>query len=508
MKKQLQILLVDDEENIREGLRYLIDWEEEGYRVIGTACNGAEAYKICQENQVDVILTDIRMPIMDGLELAKKVYYEMEDTVVIIMSAYKDFSYAQEAIRYRVQSYISKPIVSRELCLELNRIRRNSVISDKYRQKKNELIRKLVFSQISGGELSDIYRCAGEYGMNLDDSVFQCVQVRFAEKNENLIREICAYMEKNRMGYGCKDINGNLVLLFIFAKERMQDIHKFVFMIREEMDQASQAEIQIAVGQRVNSVELINKSYRQTNNLYFLNLFQNGENIIFCEELVPDRRNGITGVVDKLCSYIAAEQRQEINYLAEELKYSVVKARVSKEEMYGLVQQLFDRLREKYLFLSYEEEWDRILDLQTIEELVYNIRDICLKCIADAEKKELSGSTLLVKKVEEYIAEYVIEKSLNTKYIAAQLGYNSAYMGRVFVGEKGISVKEYINRKRIENACRQLAATDGSITEIALDAGYQDISTFYEVFKKYKKMTPKEYRERNKTAEKQEGRAR
>lgn len=501
MNKKLQILLVDDEENIREGLKYLIDWEEEGYQVIGTARNGAEAYKICQENKVDVILTDIRMPVMDGLELAKKIYYEMEDMVVIIMSAYKDFSYAQEAIKYRVQSYISKPIVAQELRLELERIRKNSVISEKYREKKNELVKRIIFSQIAGGELSEIYRCAREYGMELEDSVFQCVQVRFAERDEALIKEICAYVETNKMGYGCRDINGNLVLLFVFTKERVQDIHKFVFMIREEMDQASQAEIQIAVGQRVNSAELINKSYRQTNNLYFLNLFQDGDNIVFCEELLPDRRSGITGVVDRLCSYISAGQRQEINNLAKELNCNVVKARASREEMYGLVQQLFDKLRDNHQFLSYEEAWDKILDLQTIEELVYSIRDICLKCIADTGRTELSGSTLLVKKVEDYIERYVGEKSLNTKYIAAKLGYNSAYMGRVFVSEKGISVKEYINRKRIENACQRLAGTNDSITEIALDAGYQDISTFYEAFKKIKKSTPGEYREGNKTAE-------
>lgn len=501
MDRKLQVLIVDDEENIREGLKYLIDWEANGYSVMGTAKNGEEAYYICRKKQVDIVLTDIRMPVMDGLMLSKKLYEEMCDIVVIIMSAYKDFSYAQEAIRYHVQSYILKPINGQKLCEELQQILEKSSFSEKRKSRREDLLKKIMFSQIIPEESTDIFNRAEELGMELKNAMFQCMQIRWREKEpemsrqEELLKNICIYMEKERQGYGCLDVRGNMVLLLVWSMESEQDSFHRLHLIKEEMNRNTSQNILVAVGQCVKNVWEICKSYRQTNNMYFLNLFQNGENTIFCEGLIADRKKGVVAEIEKLFSFIYAGQLHEIEIFMDELGKKAINEHMSKVEMYGIGQQIFGKLEGSFDGFSYGEVMEELMNLQTISDMIPYIKRGCLKFAAG--RKELSGTQQLIKNVEDFIEAHISDFQLNTKYIAQELGYNSAYMGRVFLNEKEISVKEFINNKRIGLICRRLTSSNEPIAELAYEAGYQDISTFYEIFKKIKKTTPREYREIN-----------
>ena len=104
-----KLLIVDDEEDIRRGLAELFPWEEIGYQVIGTASNGRQALEQVRHGEVDVVFCDIRMPAMSGVELARAVAEEHRSVAVVFLSAYKDFSYAKEALKYGVRDYVLKP---------------------------------------------------------------------------------------------------------------------------------------------------------------------------------------------------------------------------------------------------------------------------------------------------------------------------------------------------------------------------------------------------------------
>lgn len=497
MSRQLEILIVDDEENIREGLRYLIDWEACGYHVIGTAKHGGEALRICREDKVDVVLTDIRMPVMDGLMLAEKLYEERRDIVVVIMSAYQDFSYAQQAIRFHVQSYILKPIVSKQLEKELAVIRKKPIYGEKQRQRRQEFLKKVIFSQIGEEEKAKISCQAEEAEIEIKNVVFQCVQLRCGEEKEKVFHDTCLCMEENGLGYGCQDLEGNLVLLFVLPRDKKQDADRLILLLKEELERENEVPFLMAAGECVEEPEYINKSYRQTNNLFFLNLFEEGEKIRFCSEFLLEKKRSIAAEFESLFSFVEAGQMHEIKESAKNLLDRAVREHITKVELYGAASQLFGRLSETISSFSYEEIWDEMLKQKTISELVDYLCKISLESADKRKGDEPTGSLLLVKKVEEFIEEHISDTGLNTKYIAGELGYNSAYLGRVFLSEREISVKECINRKRIELVCRQLSCSSDSITEIAFDTGYQDISSFYEIFKKIKGITPKEYREKN-----------
>lgn len=114
-------LIVDDEEELRRAIIEKVDWQESGFKVIGDAGNGIDALELAERLEPDLILTDIRMPMMSGLELARQVRELRPATQVVILSGYDDFGYAQTAIQYNIIGYLLKPISSSELTEELKR---------------------------------------------------------------------------------------------------------------------------------------------------------------------------------------------------------------------------------------------------------------------------------------------------------------------------------------------------------------------------------------------------
>ena len=107
----LKVLLVDDEPFITQGLLKLIDWAKEGYEVVNTASNGQEAYEYIKNNHVDIVVTDIKMPVMNGIDFLKKIREEgYNDIEVVILSGYKDFEYAMEGMKYGCAGYVLKPV--------------------------------------------------------------------------------------------------------------------------------------------------------------------------------------------------------------------------------------------------------------------------------------------------------------------------------------------------------------------------------------------------------------
>ena len=141
----LKVFLVEDEFVIREGIKNNIDWKAHGYEFCGEAGDGELAYPMIQKLRPDIVITDIRMPFMDGLELSRLIRKELPDTEIIILSGYQEFEYAKEAIKLGVAQYLSKPINGEELLAELDELsakieekRRAIQIRERYLQEMEE----------------------------------------------------------------------------------------------------------------------------------------------------------------------------------------------------------------------------------------------------------------------------------------------------------------------------------------------------------------------------------
>ncbi|EGN39025.1 two-component system, response regulator YesN [Lachnospiraceae bacterium 3_1_57FAA_CT1] len=140
----LRILFVDDEPFILQGLSVLIDWEKEGFEIAGTAANGLEAIRFLKNNEVDLILADIRMPAMSGLELLEKLRTEgISNAYFIILSGYSDFEYARKALQYGCMDYILKPVRKTELIAALDKVKAESSLT--LRKKEEEALQEKAY---------------------------------------------------------------------------------------------------------------------------------------------------------------------------------------------------------------------------------------------------------------------------------------------------------------------------------------------------------------------------
>lgn len=206
----LRVLLVDDEPFITKGLSVLIDWKKEGYEITGTALNGIEALEFLKKQEVDLIIADIKMPVMGGFELLKTLRSQnISDVYFIILSGYSDFDYARKAIQYHCIDYILKPVKKEELLSTLKKIANLHSSKEQIRQ-ENQVMEQAYFSR------NIIAIIQGKYdNLNLEyveNHMKQCRQLRYIDievndKNLNLSKEKKRELQR-RLYQSCMNIIG------------------------------------------------------------------------------------------------------------------------------------------------------------------------------------------------------------------------------------------------------------------------------------------------------------
>lgn len=206
---EIKVFLVEDEMVIRRGIKNSIDWEKEGYIFCGEASDGELAYPMIIKEKPDILITDIRMPFMDGLELCKLVKKELPNIKILILSGYDEFDYAKEAIRLGVTEYLLKPISSGKLLEALNgvseSIRREKEDKDLVRKYMEEMRenteheKQKFFEQMIAGNLSmaDALETGKKYEMSLSAGMYNLLLFRFTLGEEN--RKSENYWEKQNM---------------------------------------------------------------------------------------------------------------------------------------------------------------------------------------------------------------------------------------------------------------------------------------------------------------------
>ena len=192
----LSIFLVEDEKVTREGIRDNVAWEKDGFKIVGDQSDGELAYPLIIKEKPDILITDIKMPFLDGLELSKLVKKELPDLKIIIISGYSDFSYAQEAIDIGISEYLLKPITPQRLMIAVKRVkyeiekeREEKRIMEQYKQqvfeqrreKRNDFFNLLVSGKLS---LLEILEKEKELGLSLVSSTFRILLFQFIGQGE------------------------------------------------------------------------------------------------------------------------------------------------------------------------------------------------------------------------------------------------------------------------------------------------------------------------------------
>lgn len=507
----MKIFIADDEEDVRMGIRLLLDWKAMGFDICGEGKNGVETLEEILYLRPDIVLIDIRMPKLSGMEVIRQAMEQGFAGKFIILSGYSDFSYAQQAIRYRVKFYLTKPIDEEELAdvvektrQELLEERANKEKMVQYRSKaRDTIIQDIIRGGIDGAslEIEELF---------LDASVYQVIIYTSYQRQEIQetwdFAEILRLVNHNHNALENVVLDGQNVILLKgdFAIKRFGNLLEHY---QESPQKGSPLDMLfLAYGEPVYTLEDIPASYACARKLMSCRFFcERGRHVAgICDiQLEREEKIPMASIVDaypqKLANYIQTGNRELVGTALKELARDM---EATGEGEDAIKYHLADIMIEMKVLLSkvYMEKNLSMLNnvsmINEIEEKDYlfeimdffeNQFEIYMRMIGEPTRKGVMDSIL------QYI-QHNYHKNLKLGEIAELFGYNSSYLGQAFSKTTGFSFNSYVDKVRIDVAKRLLEDGDYKVYEVADMVGYGSVDYFHKKFKKYVGMSPKEYR--------------
>lgn len=526
-----KVLLVDDEPFIRKGLSALIDWEAEGYQIAGEAQNGYEAIEMLKKDDYQLIISDIKMPDMDGIEFAQYVKDEkLSYAKFVFLSGYYDFSYAKSAIQCGCTDYVLKPIQKEELLSILRRIqnelKETGGVQDSRIREKAYLDRNLL--ALIWGKYDDINVNCVKRKLKISDNVaYIHVEISLLDSEFSLLSEekkreyqrklytYASFLLKKYADYiilgvtkmeECYDIG--IVYTPLMGKEKGLNDEEWLEWILKELKERIGFDIVACTGNLVKEIEDITISYKEamlTRTFRFFHKKAKTTNMGIKKSPVKHiQEEYFRKELDGLIHAIELGDKTYIKENAGNL-YRRMMDKCIDSELIGLnIQYYLYRL----LGLAYEIETDINQEeiMRYIQEAAFSTgipwsNDMKFQKFAQdysdylvqLRKESTSGIIMQIEaEIEANYAESISLKSLGEKYFI-----NSAYLGQIFKKQYGCSFKDYLNGVRIRKAAEMLLRTTDKVYVIAEAVGYKNMEYFIHKFESIYGMTPARFRKRN-----------
>lgn len=540
---EIKVFLVEDEMVIRRGIKNSIDWEKEGYIFCGEASDGELAYPMIIKEKPDILITDIRMPFMDGLELCKLVKKELPNIKILILSGYDEFDYAKEAIRLGVTEYLLKPISSGKLLEALNgvseSIRREKEDKDLVRKYMEEMRenteheKQKFFEQMIAGNLSmaDALETGKKYEMNLSAGMYNLLLFRFTLGEENrksgeLLGEAEYAIEKltERLEYVFEFQRGVEGWAFLLMADNEEQMSERVKELSKDLEEIMKNYSTIAyfggIGQPVARLRELEESFREAERALAARFTMELNRIISVEDIrmaqnvdtLDDIEITSFGEIEKTRTMLekflnngAEDEIDEfvdvyINELPEENLKSVLMRQYIIMDAYIVMMSFCEKIEgiEGEMQAQSEELKNSMKTIQTLEEIKNYIRMLLKKIIGvrDTISGRRYSDTIEIAKDQIRKTYMSDEISLNT--IAAEVGMSPSYFSSIFSKEMGKTFVEYLTEIRMDRAKELLMCSSMKTSEIGYEVGYKDPHYFSYIFKKTQNCTPKEFRARGK----------
>lgn len=540
---EIKVFLVEDEMVIRRGIKNSIDWEKEGYIFCGEASDGELAYPMIIKEKPDILITDIRMPFMDGLELCKLVKEELPNIKILILSGYDEFDYAKEAIRLGVTEYLLKPISSGKLLEALNgvseSIRREKEDKDLVRKYMEEMRenteheKQKFFEQMIAGNLSmaDALETGKKYEMNLSAGMYNLLLFRFTLGEENrksgeLLGEAEYAIKKltERLEYVFefqRDVEGWAFLLMADNEEQMSERVKELSKDLEEiMKNYSTIAYFGGIGKPVARLRELEESFREAERALAARFTMELNRIISVEDIrmaqnvdtLDDIEITSFGEIEKTRTMLekflnngAEDEIDEfvdvyINELPEENLKSVLMRQYIIMDAYIVMMSFCEKIEgiEGEMQAQSEELKNSMKTIQTLEEIKNYIRMLLKKIIGVRDTISGRRYSDIIEIAKDQIRKTYMSDEISLNTIAAEVGMSPSYFSSIFSKEMGKTFVEYLTEIRMDRAKELLMCSSMKTSEIGYEVGYKDPHYFSYIFKKTQNCTPKEFRARGK----------
>ncbi|WP_431803116.1 response regulator transcription factor [Halobacillus andaensis] len=503
MNKKLKIMIVDDEPIICQGLKFTVPWDELEAEVVAEAYDGEEALEIVQDSHVDVILTDVKMPVMDGLELSEQIHQQYPEIHMIMISGYDEFEYAKRAMRQGVKDYLLKPVDIEELMGLIQSIKKQM---DKQTQKKwSSSLKQVVSAAVLGDEL-DLERSPIQDTLQ-EGYCFFCTEVKdYAERILPLSQDEQRYLKMAWVDELDKNLSAQgLFSVSVFVHENRLltccKLHSSDYL-KIQMFESAVIEIKKRVGVSLTGcLSLISRSAKEVTPLYQLVCEGIRAHPVMDQDIyeatkVPSRDNvnSYPSAYEKKFNQ-AGENEEQLKGVARELLEKCKQEQWFLEDLVLMIREL-----EKHIFGEFVQSSHYRLQ-EEVDVNIYNsykqIEQLFLNDLMEyARSKKLTAEgrqSGLIKKAVIYIQDHYNE-DLKAAEIADVINVSPNYFSQLIKQETGKHFNEFLHEIRINQAKELLKETPYRIMEIAEMVGYKDYKYFVQIFKRKVDLTPTQYR--------------
>ncbi|MFC0211997.1 response regulator [Paenibacillus chartarius] len=511
-----RVMLVDDERIILEGISQLVDWHALGTELVATARNGVEAFERIGEHMPDIVISDIRMPGMDGLELVARAYAAYPNVRFVLLSGFGEFDYASRAMQYGVRHYLLKPTneekigeALKELVAELEQERSKESFVQNMRDElkkmmphvKEQFLKEFVTNKTYGNRDWDYYR--GLFRLELNDRVrlllFQ-LEGRFEFEHLFAIKNIAQDLLETPL---LSTTIGDHVLLLLEdeAEGDYEALLERIYKIRDTFQAYYKLDVTIALSDP-GHITKARSLYKETLQLLGYRFYLGEGSLITRKDTgggpAPQAKEfGFDE--ERLTMAVRSGHREEAAAALEELIGGLKDAQLSIDVTKSYVIQQFVALVRNCApdeMTDYYGKIPQIVDLSTlqgIQTFLSNVVDSLTERFYEQNRVKHSA---IVRKVLDIVDEQLGNSGLSLNWVAHEMLYmNADYLGKLFKKETGEKFSNYVTKTRIRKATEMIAQEpDIKIFELAERLGFGDNPQYFsQVFKKYTGSTPSEY---------------
>ena len=534
--QMFKVFLVEDENVVREGIRKNIQWEQYGFDYTGDASDGELALPMIREIQPDLLITDIKMPFMDGLTLIKLVRNELPRTKIVIISGYDDFAYAQQAISMGVDQYLLKPIIKDklvEILADLYEKMREERQQQEYiehfqreAQEYENFSRRRFFEKITTGVLSEseIIETAGSMNIDICAPFYNIVLFSLSSAEydgsmpESYTEDLAAVQDEvTKLFIGRPELilfRWNITTYAVLVKGTRDDIEpNTIDCIKNIQERCTAAGNDvgwyIARGTPVSRLSALPVCFAEASRILAYRYICPEEHILTEASIQNLRKNNDikTGTYSKeldtehIRKFLSSGTEQEIDDFIEQVLQNVGEKVVSATLLCRYLAMTVCFAVIKYLDLIGSGA-DTVLltdfwpndSISTAEDVRNYARQVIKRAIYLRDRESTRQQHVLLKQAIDFINENYTDPSISLDKVAKNVNISPNYLSAVFSQEVGQTLTEYITSRRINEAKNMLRNTDMRLSEIAFSVGYKDPHYFSFVFKKVSGCTPSEYR--------------
>ena len=541
----LKIFLAEDEVVVRETIKRMIPWEELGFELVGEAADGEMALPLLLRQQPDLLITDIKMPFMDGLTLARLAKKEIPGLKVVILSGYDDFNYAKQAIGIGVEDYLLKPITKNALIERLSEIRSRYEHEKTQKEYYEKFQRKMqayeknssrdFFEALVGGsmDMMEVYKRAEKLGLDIVAEAYNvliftmnCDEDFSGQRDEysSWEAESLELLENFFAGHSSAMLfRSNIFSYGVLLKGQRETIEEntraCVDEIRKILSrQDGRREWFLAVGQSVERLSQIQKSYH-TASRAFSQRYLYDENILYYDEMetmehpggqAETEDNAYLQKVDVNALNPAILQKFLSNGLQEETENFVKDYfyAIGQEPMESLVFRNYVILNVRFSVISFikglgcdtnemeSADTEEVLaeSGKNMESAIAYAKKMISQAIGIRDQNSGNKNRSILKTAVDFIDSHYMDEEISLNTVANVANVSSNHFSALFSQNMGQTFIEYLTTLRMNKAKELLRCTGMRSSEIAGEIGYKDAHYFSYLFKKTQGMTPSDYR--------------